>query len=102
MLQIKTIYDQILNAYNFDQEVNTAITEGWTLTKREVLLPNARPVDADGCIVLYAELERDVITEAERVCENCKHYDLDPNMEPCRNCNDSPNNYPTKWEPIER
>lgn len=94
MLQIKTIHDQLLNAYTFDQEVNTAIAEGWTLTKREVLLPNARPVDVDGCVVLYAELEKEVITEAERCCENCRYCDCDSRLEPCINCNDNAD----KWE----
>lgn len=102
MLQIKTIADSLDNVWNFDDEVNAALAEGWKLTKRTMMMPQAHATGTYTHPVLYAELERDVITEADRVCENCKHCDLDPNAEPCRNCNDGPNNYPTHWEPIER
>ena len=100
MLQIKTIGDQLGNAEDFDKAVNAALAEGWTLTKREVMLPRAHAPGTYTHPLLYAELEREVITEAERGCPNCKHFDLDSNAEPCRSCNDGPNNYPTKWEAI--
>lgn len=73
MLQIKTIYARDPDV--FDENVNTALAEGWTLSRRTF--------DAQGFL---AELEKAVITEAERDCENCKYCDLDPNAEPCRVC----------------
>lgn len=88
MLQIKTVYDRDPDI--FDKKVNAALKEGWTLSRRTF--------DPQGFL---AELERVVITEAERGCENCKHCDLGPNAEPCRSCNDGPNNYPTNWEAVE-
>ena len=88
MLQIKTIYTRDPDV--FDEKVNAALTEGWVLHRRTF--------DPQGFL---AELERVVITEAERVCENCKHYDLDPNAVPCRVCEDGTDNCPTKWEPME-
>lgn len=93
MLQIKTIKNRLDNAEDFDKAVNTALAEGWTLTKREVL----PPVDLGGYFThttLYAELERVEITEAERGCENCRYCDCDATLEPCCNCSDNAD----KWE----
>lgn len=98
MLQIKTIADSLDNVWNFDDEVNAAIAEGWKLTKRTMMMPQAHATGTYTHPVLYAELERDVITEAERGCENCKHCDLDGSAVPCRECKDGPDNYPTHWE----
>lgn len=86
MLQIKTIRDKDPAA--FDEAVNTALADGWTLARRLT--------GAD----FIAEMEKEIITEAERCCENCKHCDLDGNCEPCRDCNDGVK-YPTKWEAAE-
>ena len=54
MKQIKTIRYRLENSEDFDSAVNAAIKEGWTLTRREVLMP---PTD-DKYIMLYAELEK--------------------------------------------
>lgn len=87
MKQIKTIIAD--TALDFDGEVNTAIEQGWQLvTRRAVLRP-------DG--YFYAEMERDVITEDERCCENCKYYDHDTTDEPCFSCLETA----SKWEAEE-
>ena len=39
MLQIKTIWNRLENATLFDDEVNAALRDGWTLKKRTVLRP---------------------------------------------------------------
>jgi hypothetical protein len=86
MKQIKTIHHRIDEARTFDNEINTAITEGWQLTKREFV---------PGYCMLYAEMEREEITEAERCCENCKYYEQQPESLPCRDCSEDCD----KWEP---
>ena len=74
MLQIKTIRET--NPETFDEKVNAALADGWALTRRLT--------HADfGCFV--AELEREVITEAERCCENCRYWEQDGG-EPCDSC----------------
>ena len=88
MLQIKTIYRR--DADVFDKEVNAALAEGWALTRRTF--------DATGFL---AELEREIITEAERRCENCKYWEQQPESPPCCDCEDGANGYPTKWEPTD-
>lgn len=103
MKQIKTIKNRLDNEKDFDEEVNSAISEGWVLTKREVLIPKAQAPNQYTYMMLYAELEREVITEAEReeiteeerVCENCAHYYALITSPPCRDCSDSA----PKWEP---
>lgn len=85
MLQIKTIYYHI--SEEFDKEVNAALAEGWKLTRRTF--------DNNGFL---AEMEREVITEAERCCDNCAHNDKDPNREPCRSCVDG-EIASSNWEP---
>lgn len=87
MKQIKTIHHRIDESVKFDEEINAAITEGWQLTKREFV---------PGYCMLYAELEREVITEAERCCENCAHFDCAPSKEPCCSCEDG-EIAPTNW-----
>lgn len=101
MLQIKTIRNRIDNAVSFDKEVNEALAEGWQLTRRDVLQPKAQSENMQTHIMLYAELEKVVITEKERTCDNCKHCDLDSNTGPCLNCYDKTEGYPSAWEPIE-
>ena len=59
MLEIKTIWSELVNSNQFDTKVNEALAEGWELVRREAL-----PRRSDhGETLLYAELER--ITEAE-------------------------------------
>lgn len=88
MKQIKTIKNRLDNAESFDKEVNAALAEGWQLTKREVLQPKAQSESLQTYTMLYAELEREEITEAERCCENCKYFDRQPGVEPCLSCED--------------
>lgn len=88
MLQIKTIYTRDPDV--FDEKVNAALAEGWTLSRRTF--------DPQGFL---AEMEMVVITEAERLCANCAHLSRDASLEPCRSCEDGVNGYPTKWEPME-
>lgn len=88
MIQIKTIHHRIDESVKFDDEINAALAEGWRLTKREFVT---------GYCVLYAELERELITEAERDCGNCKHCDNDADAEPCASCSSTASN----WEAAE-
>lgn len=87
MLQIKTVHKRIDESKQFDDEINSALAEGWVLTKREFVA---------GYCVLYAELEREEITEAERCCENCAHYDTVSHNPPCCDCSEDAD----KWEPV--
>lgn len=89
MLQIKTIVSGTIP--EFDKEVNEAIADSWHLVKRDCLL-----IGREHAPMLYAELEKEVITEAEKNCENCKHCELPGSMEPCASC---PNG--EKWEATE-
>jgi hypothetical protein len=99
MKQIKTIMATIEGPEaikDFDNKVNELLAEGWTLVKRELL-----PAVDFGCAyqphTLYAEMEEETITDAERCCENCKHFDLPPDAEPCTKCDDNA----SRWEPCE-
>lgn len=83
MLQIKTIYKA--SAAEFDKEVNEALADGWSISRRTF--------DPQGFL---AELEREVITEAEKGCENCRYCEQQPESEPCRSCSDDCD----KWEPL--
>lgn len=56
MRQIKTIWWNIQNSGKFDDEVNKAISDGWSMTARMVMMPK---IDG-GYPLLYAELEREV------------------------------------------
>lgn len=84
MKQIKTIKTRIETPEEFDQTVNDAIAEGWELTKRYTI-PS----------FFIAEMEGNVITEDERVCENCLHRYKHLDEEPCQSCGDDA----SKWEP---
>lgn len=91
MLQIKTIHVLITLSpkpptEQFDQRVNEALAEGWRLTKR-ICYETA----------FIAELEKEVITDEEKCCDNCKHGLNSPEKEPCRSCSDDAD----KWEPAE-
>lgn len=83
MLQIKTIRNADPSA--FDEAVNAALADGWTLTRR-LSGPD-----------FIAELEREEITEGERSCENCAHFNLCSDQEPCRSCDENA----SKWEVAE-
>lgn len=85
MLRIKTIVHH--DSKTFDEQVNTALMEGWTLIKREVIQTSPTTWK------LYAELETVVITESEKCCENCLHFEKDGSDLPCNACEDASN-----WE----
>ncbi len=100
MKQIKTIQsrmDTLEHVEEFDKEVNKALTEGWTLTKREVL----KPYEGETMLcfrMLYAELEKEIITEDERSCGNCKYSHARADEMPCIEC-DPDGTGVDKWEP---
>lgn len=60
MLQIKTIRNRLDNPTLFDDEVNAALHEGWTLKKRTVLRPICQSESVYMHTMLYAELEKEV------------------------------------------
>lgn len=92
MKQIKTIHWRADNFAEFDNTVNAALRDGWILIRRTVL----PPYDCGSTYfhrMLLAELEREIITEAEKTCDNCKWHDVHPDAEPCASCQDG-----EKWE----
>ena len=86
MKQIRTIKTRIEAPEEFDKTVNEAIAEGWELTKRYTI-PS----------FFIAEMEGEVITDAERCCENCRYFNTHSNQEPCVSCDGNA----SKWEPRE-
>ena len=60
MLQIKTIWNRLDNNTYFDNEVNAALRDGWTLKKRPVLRPIGQSESVHAHTMLYAELEKEV------------------------------------------
>ena len=82
MKQIKTVLSP--SPVQFDSEVNAALAKGWTLVKRYT-------IPREGYV---AEMEMEVITEEERCCENCAHYDKPNGADPCFSCSDDCD----KWE----
>lgn len=60
MLQIKTILDRLDYSTFFDNEVNVALRDGWTLKKRTVLRPIGQSESVYGHMILYAKLEKEV------------------------------------------
>ena len=60
MLQIKTIRYRLDSPNNFDNDVNAALREGWTLKKRTVLRPISQNDTNYTHMMLYAELEMEV------------------------------------------
>lgn len=60
MLQIKTIRNRLNDNTYFDNEVNAALRDGWTLKKRTVLRPIGQPESVFMHTMLYAELEKEV------------------------------------------
>lgn len=78
MKQIKTIKYRLDNAAAFDEAVNKAIEEGWTLTERKVLQPCSQPTNGVFLYnMLYAELER--FTEPDE-CEDSPLCNLVENL----------------------
>lgn len=63
MLQIKTIRDRLDNSITFDDEVNAALRDGWTLKKRTVLQPISQSDTTYTHMMLYAELEMEVVED---------------------------------------
>lgn len=60
MLQIKTIRNRLDNPTLFDDEVNAALRDGWTLKKRTVLRPIGQQESTYIHMMLYAELEKEI------------------------------------------
>lgn len=60
MLQIKTIRERLDYLALFDDEVNVALRDGWTLKKRTVLRPIGQSESVYAHTMLYAELEKEV------------------------------------------
>lgn len=60
MLQIKTIRNRLDNPALFDDEVNAALRDGWTLKKRTVLRTIGQSESVYMHTMLYAELEKEV------------------------------------------
>lgn len=60
MLQIKTIRNRLDNPTLFDDEVNAALRDGWTLKKRTVLRPIGQQESTYIHMMLYAEMEKEV------------------------------------------
>ena len=60
MLQIKTIWDLLDCPSFFDNKVNAALCDGWTLKKRTVLRPIGQSESVYMHTMLYAELEKEV------------------------------------------
>ena len=60
MLQIKTIRNRLDNNTYFDDEVNAALRDGWTLKKRTVIRPIGQSESVYMHTMLYAELEKEV------------------------------------------
>lgn len=62
MLEIKTIWGELVRSNQFDAEVNEALADGWELVRREVLPRRVEHSDT----LIYAELER-IVEEPEEV-----------------------------------
>lgn len=60
MLQIKTIRKRLDYLALFDDEVNAALRDGWTLKKRTILRPIGQSESVYAHTMLYAELEKEV------------------------------------------
>lgn len=65
MLQIKTIRNRLDNPTLFDDEVNAALRDGWTLKKRTVLRPIGQSESTYTYMLLYAELGKEVADDTE-------------------------------------
>lgn len=68
MKQIKTVIKPYELLYDFDDEVNSLLAEGWILRKREIQRVSGEISEAfnvPAVYVLYAELERFVMNFEE-------------------------------------
>lgn len=87
-MEIKTIKTRLDNEGHFDAAVNSALAEGWALTRRDVLLPTAQPSGGTYMhIMLYAEMVKldppaepetddiDPVTAAQIVAQECNRVD---------------------------
>lgn len=64
MKQIKTVLKPYSELYAFDKEVNSLLSQGWTLRKREIQKVSGEISESftvPAVYVLYAELDRTVI-----------------------------------------
>lgn len=64
MKQIKTVLKPYSGLYAFDKEVNSLLSQGWTLRKREIQKVSGEISESftvPAVYVLYAELDRTVI-----------------------------------------
>lgn len=84
--QIKTVMST--SPYNFDQQVNADLQDGWELVKHMTI-----PTGGELCH--YALLERYEMEEADKCCDNCKHCDKPVHMDPCCDCDDA-----SHWEEV--
>lgn len=91
MKQIKTVVGEVKFSELFDKEVNDALLEGWKITRRDLFVAHVNGKST----LLYAELEKDMLTDVDACCENCKYYDLSNDEEPCGSCSEDAD----KWEP---
>lgn len=57
-MQIKTIKNRLDNAEEFDTDVNKALSEGYLLTRRTIIIPNQPANNSTSFLhnMLYAEL----------------------------------------------
>ena len=63
MKQIKTIITHYERLYDYDEEVNKYLSEGWKLNKREIQRVSGEVTEAFSVpviFVLYAELEKEI------------------------------------------
>ena len=84
MLEIKTIWGELVSSSLFDDNVNEALAEGWELVRREVLTP--RQV-ATAPTLLYAELERIIEPEEEEEPEDGSVWVVSRNPSAPYRCN---------------
>jgi len=91
MKQIKTVIGEVKFSELFDKEVNDALLEGWKITRRDLFVSHVNGKST----LLYAELEKDILTDVDACCENCKYHDLSNVEEPCSSCSEDAD----KWEP---
>ena len=62
MKTIKTITNRLFCQIDFDVEVNTALSRGWTLIRRDIIKPSEKTDSDPVNSMLYAELEREELS----------------------------------------
>lgn len=85
--QIKTVVQHDVST--FDAHVNEHLSsgEGWRLIEYKLVLTNGNGYH-------YAHLEREVMEEQDKECDNCRHCDTHAGAPPCCYCDDA-----SQWEP---